>query len=168
MRFPVFVAALVLSISSGALHAESGEAHPCGLENPCHVGDRVYRALPPSDWDRTSALPVLVHFHGWKRDSRHPLNNHKVLQAIDGNKVLLVAPEGLGRTWDFWDRDNRDVPFVREVLADVARHYPIDQSRIYAPDSPLGPPWPGVSPAMPATCSLASCLRPAPCGARPR
>lgn len=132
MKSPIIVGFLVLLAGTGLVHAGERDVHPCGLERACEVGERIYRAKPPEGWDGVSKLPVLIHFHGWKRVSGHPLKNHKVLEAINNNRALLVAPEGLGRTWDFWQRNNRDVPFVRAVLEDVARRYPIDTTRIYA------------------------------------
>ncbi|MET1416575.1 polyhydroxybutyrate depolymerase [Roseibium sp. HPY-6] len=133
MKFSTVLGAFFLFTGVGSAGADSTTAdYPCGLEAACSVDARPYRAKPPEGWDGVEALPVLIHFHGWKRDSKHPLKNPKVLSAINENKVLLVAPEGLHRTWDFWERDNRDVPFVRAVLADVAKRYPIDKTRIYA------------------------------------
>lgn len=129
---PPIIAGLFVLLAGSAFAENGGQEFPCGLEQACSVGERIYRAKPPSGWDGISALPVLIHFHGWKRVSSHPLKNHKVLEAIDASGALLVAPEGLGRTWDFWDRDNRDVSFVRAVLDDVAKRYPVDKSRIYA------------------------------------
>ncbi|WP_306145477.1 PHB depolymerase family esterase [Roseibium sp. MMSF_3412] len=132
MKSTALFALLFLVSGTSAAVAESTHDGPCGLEAACSVGERVYRAKAPENWDGKEALPVLIHFHGWKRDSKHPLKNPKALNAINGNGALLVAPEGLHRTWDFWERDNRDVPFVRAVLEDVAKRYPIDRSRIYA------------------------------------
>lgn len=132
MRFPTAAGILFLILSASSGQAGEPASHPCGLEAACSVDERVYRAKPPESWDGKQPLPVLIHFHGWKRDSKHPLKNPKVLTAINQNGALLVAPEGLGRTWDFWARDNRDVPFVRAVIEDVARHYPVDPTRIYA------------------------------------
>lgn len=132
MKSPIVAGLFVLLAGSAQAEDARQEIHPCGLEQACSVGERIYRAKPPQGWDGTSPLPVLIHFHGWKRVSSHPLKNHKVLEAIDASGALLVAPEGLGRTWDFWDRDNRDVSFVRAVLDDVAKRYPVDRSRIYA------------------------------------
>ena len=132
MKSTALFALLFLFAGASAPAAASSKDMPCGLETACSAGERVYRAKPPEGWDGKEPLPVLIHFHGWKRDSKHPLKNPKVLNAINGNGALLVAPEGLHRTWDFWERDNRDVPFVRAVLEDVARHYPIDRNRVYA------------------------------------
>ncbi|MEL7526107.1 MAG: polyhydroxybutyrate depolymerase [Pseudomonadota bacterium] len=132
MKFTALFALLFLAAGAPAPEAASGRDMPCGLDEACSVDGRLYRAKPPESWDGKEALPVLIHFHGWKRDSKHPLKNPKVLKAIESNGALLVAPEGLHRTWDFWERDNRDVPFVRAVLEDVAKRYPIDKTRIYA------------------------------------
>ncbi|MEP1571176.1 alpha/beta hydrolase family esterase [Roseibium album] len=132
MRFLTVAGLLFMTFGFAAGHAQEQKDHPCGLEAACSVDERLYRAKPPEGWDGKQALPVLIHFHGWKRDSKHPLKNPKVLSAINQNGALLVAPEGLGRTWDFWDRGNRDVPFVRAVIEDLAKRYPVDRSRIFA------------------------------------
>ncbi|MDF1727278.1 MAG: polyhydroxybutyrate depolymerase, partial [Sulfitobacter sp.] len=42
-----------------------------------------------------------------------------------------VAPNGEGRTWDFWQAGPADVPFAQAVIADVAARFPVDRSRIY-------------------------------------
>ncbi|MEM8813537.1 MAG: polyhydroxybutyrate depolymerase [Pseudomonadota bacterium] len=122
----------LICAGSTAVSAQEKPDYPCGLEEACYVGERFYRALPPVGWDGRTPLPVLIHFHGWKRVSSHPLKNPKVLEAINGNGALLVAPEGMNNTWDFTDHLNRDVPFVRAVIADVAKRFPIDAARIYA------------------------------------
>ena len=132
MKVPAIAGLFVLFAGIAAAQGGGQKIYPCGLEQACKVGKRIYRAKPPENWDGESALPVLIHFHGWKRVSSHPLKNHKVLEGINASGALLVAPEGLNRTWDFWARDNRDVPFVRAVLEDVAKRYPIDKTRIYA------------------------------------
>lgn len=132
MRTRIVAGLLLLFAGTQTVLGEDQSSYPCGLDEACSIGERIYRAKPPEGWDGISPLPVLIHFHGWKRVSSHPLKNHKVLEAINSNGVLLVAPEGQGRTWDFWARENRDVSFVRKVLEDVAKRYPVDQSRIYA------------------------------------
>ena len=37
----------------------------CGNGTSCQIGDRSYQAKAPDGWDGSSALPVLLHFHGW-------------------------------------------------------------------------------------------------------
>ncbi|MEM7506924.1 MAG: polyhydroxybutyrate depolymerase [Pseudomonadota bacterium] len=106
-------------------------AHACGGESACLVGDRSYRAETPQAWDGDSALPVLLHFHGWGRQGINVLRNKRVSGPASENGMLLIAPDGLGKSWSFWGENSRDVDFVDRVLADAARRWPIDRSRVY-------------------------------------
>jgi polyhydroxybutyrate depolymerase len=45
--------------------------------------------------------------------------------------VLLLAPNGAGKSWDFWRGDTADVGFAERVLADAAKRYPIDRKRVF-------------------------------------
>ncbi len=45
--------------------------------------------------------------------------------------VLLLAPNGAHKTWDFRDSDSEDVAFAAAVIEDAAKRYPIDRTRIY-------------------------------------
>ena len=111
----------------------SGEAHAaCGGrdEGPCRLEDRTYRAQTPSTWDGKSALPVLLHFHGWGRTGLGVLRNKRIAQAANRHGVLLLAPDGLGKSWSFWGRSDRDVRFVDAVIEDAKRRWPIDAGRV--------------------------------------
>ncbi|THH36813.1 polyhydroxybutyrate depolymerase [Aliishimia ponticola] len=103
----------------------------CGLEDPCKLGDRSYHLRVPNGWDGTSPLPVLLHFHGWGRQGDLIVNHQRIAGATRRRGVLLVAPNGLGRSWDFRRADSRDIAFARAVLDDVRRLYPVDEGRIY-------------------------------------
>lgn len=108
--------------------ATGAEADRC---EACVLGDRSYHVLAPLDWDGTTALPVLMHFHGWARQGDLVVAHQRIAGATRRRGVLLVAPNGLGKTWDFWRSSSSDVPFAADVLEDVARRYPIDPKRIY-------------------------------------
>ena len=103
----------------------------CELEVPCPVGDRSYHVREPDGWDGESPLPLLVHFHGWQRTGALPVQHQRISGATRRRGVLLVAPNGLRRTWDFWYPETDDVAFAREVIADVKRRYPVDEANIY-------------------------------------
>ena len=45
--------------------------------------------------------------------------------------MLLLAPNGNGRSWDFWNEDTDDIAFASAVLKDAAKNWPIDQSKIF-------------------------------------
>ncbi|MFK7751918.1 MAG: PHB depolymerase family esterase [Sedimentitalea sp.] len=104
----------------------------CGAQDdPCGVGDRSYHVKEPDGWDGASPLPVLLHFHGWMRTGALPIKHQRISGATRRRGVLLIAPNGNGRTWNFWNASTEDVPFAREVLEDVAKRYPIDLDKVF-------------------------------------
>ena len=115
--------ALILMFASPA-HAA------CDDGGICQVGERSYRAKLPESWDGVSPLPVLLYFHGWGRQGLNVVRNARIAEAASDAGVLLLAPDGLGKSWDFWDGESRDVPFVGQVLADAASRWPIDRRRV--------------------------------------
>lgn len=113
------------------LAAASEQSKLCHGQEPCFVGDRSYHVAEPDDWDGRSALPVLMHFHGWKRQGTLIVRHDRIVSATAKRGVLLVAPNGANRTWDFWRPGSPDVTFARNVLDDVKARYPVDETRIY-------------------------------------
>jgi len=103
----------------------------CGNGESCSIGKRSYQAKAPNDWDGKAPLPVLLHFHGWGRTGTNVINNQRVAGATEENGVLLLAPDGLGKSWSFWNENPRDIDFAEAVLSDAAKRWPIDQSRVY-------------------------------------
>nr|WP_254054684.1 polyhydroxybutyrate depolymerase [Roseovarius sp. EL26] len=104
---------------------------PCHAEVPCQLGDRSYHVLEPDGWDGKTPLPVLLHFHGWARQGDLIVKHGRIAGATRKRGVLLVAPNGLGKSWDFWSARTDDVAFTNAVLDDVAKHYPIDRTNIF-------------------------------------
>ncbi|MEH6632324.1 MAG: CocE/NonD family hydrolase [Halopseudomonas aestusnigri] len=111
----------------GTVHANS----LCRESGRCELDGRTYQVKVPESWDGTSPLPVLIHLHGWGRTGRNVLNNHRVTNATENNGFLLVAPDGLGKSWDFWGNSSRDAPFIRSLMKDLPKKWPIDNSQIY-------------------------------------
>jgi polyhydroxybutyrate depolymerase len=104
----------------------------CQLAVPCLLDSgRSYHVKVPAGWDGKTQLPVLMHFHGWQRTGALPVQHQRISGATRRRGVLLVAPNGNRKTWDFWDSDSDDVPFAAQVLEDVARNYPVDKDRIF-------------------------------------
>ncbi|MEX0338137.1 MAG: PHB depolymerase family esterase [Arenibacterium sp.] len=103
----------------------------CHVDQPCPLGDRSYHVLEPDGWDGETPLPVLVHFHGWMRTGALPVKHQRISGATRRRGVLLVAPNGRSKTWDFWTSDTDDVDFAARVIDDVVSRYPVDQDRIY-------------------------------------
>ena len=129
MRFravPAFALSLCFALCLAPFAASS-----CGGADACALGEREYHAAPPPDWDGASPLPVLLHFHGWGRRSGGVLKNKRVAAAAHDAGALLVAPQGLGRSWSFWSEDSPDSDFALAVLEDVAKRWPVDEARIF-------------------------------------
>jgi polyhydroxybutyrate depolymerase len=103
----------------------------CHAEVPCTLGARSYHVKEPDGWDGVSPLPVLLHFHGWMRQGTLIVKHGRISGATRRRGVLLLAPNGEGKTWDFWTDQTNDVAFAAAVIEDAARRYPIDRSRIY-------------------------------------
>ncbi len=108
-----------------------GAAEECGQAEPCPLGDRAYHVKVPDDWDGTTAMPVLLHFHGWARTGALPVKHQRISGHTRRRGVLLLAPNGRNKTWDFWAGRSEDVDFAAAVIEDAARRYPIDRSQIY-------------------------------------
>ncbi len=125
-----YVVLLLAGLWSSALFAGS-QAQTCHLDKPCPLGDRSYHVREPDGWDGESPLPVLIHFHGWQRTGALPVQHQRISGATRLRGVLLIAPNGQRRTWDFWYPETDDVAFAQEVLEDVMRRYPVDAENIF-------------------------------------
>lgn len=103
----------------------------CHARIPCLLGERSYHVKEPDDWDGTSPLPVLMHFHGWQRQGTLIVQHQRISGATRRRGVLLVAPNGLRRTWDFWRNGSPDSDFARAVLNDVKARYPVIEDQVF-------------------------------------
>jgi len=108
-----------------------GHAQPCQGPTACTLDDRSYHIRFPDDWDGETPLPILLHFHGWGRQGDLIVKHQRISGHTRRRGVLLIAPNGNGRTWDFWDDDTDDVAFAAAVIEDVAKRFPIDRDQIY-------------------------------------
>jgi len=103
----------------------------CHVETACQLGARSYHVKAPDAWDGITPLPVLLHFHGWQRSGALIVKHRRISGASRKRGVLLLAPNGNRRTWDFWSSDTDDVGFAAAVIEDAAKRWPIDRSKIY-------------------------------------
>lgn len=103
----------------------------CEGLDPCLLDDRSYHVKAPDDWDGVTPLPVLMHFHGWQRQGTLIVQHDRIAGATRRRGVLLVAPNGLRRSWDFRRPGSTDVDFARAVLEDVKSRYPVIGDQVF-------------------------------------
>jgi len=126
----------LLALCASAVQAQTNPdsvltGSPCHGQTPCLLDGREYHVKEPDGWDGVTPLPVLLHFHGWARTGKLPVNHGRISGATRRRGVLLLAPTGLGKTWQFRREGSPDVDFANAVLADAATRYPIDPDQIY-------------------------------------
>lgn len=106
-------------------------AAACEVDIPCELDGRSYHLRAPDNWDGVTPLPVMLHFHGWGRQGDLVVNHGRISASTRKRGVLLLAPNGRGRTWDFWRSGSDDVAFAAAVIDDAAKRFPIDRSQIF-------------------------------------
>lgn len=102
----------------------------CTDQTACEVDGRFYHVREPDNWDGESPLPVLLHFHGWGRQGGLIVRHNRISTLAVADDVLVLAPSGLGGSWDFRRPASRDSVFARAVIEDAHTRYPIDPDRI--------------------------------------
>lgn len=110
---------------------------------PYHVAAGTYRAHIPATWDGSSALPVLMFFHGYGQTGGVVMGNTGLMQLADETGILVIAPDGQEKRWahqgsPLRERLRDDDAFVAAVLADVKRRWPVDPDRVWASGFSIG------------------------------
>jgi polyhydroxybutyrate depolymerase len=119
-----------LGLFLGAI-AQTGTAQACGDASPCAVETGRYYVKTPAGWDGITALPLAVHFHGYGNTGEAAINA-PVAKAWSAQGFLVVAPEGLNRTWSHQGSPSRqrdEVAFVASVVEDVEARWPVAPNR---------------------------------------
>jgi poly(3-hydroxybutyrate) depolymerase len=91
--------------------------------------------VPPS-YDERQAVPLLLHFHGWRPAPAGIEDEIKYVWAptANTNNFIAVAPEGLPcpdlSNYACFE-ETRDGPFVNALVDYLGQNYNIDLSRLY-------------------------------------
>ncbi len=124
--------ALLLLTAAGTAQAE-----PYGVETG------TYRAHVPAGWDGATPLPLLMFFHGYGQDGAAVMGNAELMTLADEQGVLVIAPDGQEKRWahqgaPLRERLRDDDAFVRAVLADAQRRWPVESRRVWASGFSIG------------------------------
>lgn len=110
-------------------------ASPCGGAISCQTATGRYRLRVPVGWDGQPGLAVLIFFHGWQGTPEGVLAMDEITAFADAADLVLVVPEGQGKTWSYPGSPSRhrdDFRFVQDVLDDLPKRFPVDEQRIWA------------------------------------
>jgi polyhydroxybutyrate depolymerase len=133
MRLLSFAAAVLLAAVFGAARAATDPI--CGVDGPCAVATGSYRVSPPAGWDGTSPLPAALFFHGWQGSAAAEMADRALRRDFGDAGILLVFPDGAEKTWSHQGSPTQardDIAFVRSVVADVERRWPVDTRLLWA------------------------------------
>ena len=134
LRLAGFTAAAVL--------LAAGAASGCGVESRCEVSGGYYLRRVPAGWDGISPLPLVVFYHGYGASAEEMMQDGALGEAVSGLGAILVAPNGVGKSWSFgaggMARERDDVAFTQRVLDDVEKSFPINTSQVLATGFSIG------------------------------
>ncbi|MEM7529665.1 MAG: hypothetical protein AAF416_18680 [Pseudomonadota bacterium] len=130
---------LIGSILAAVLGAAvaGGPALACSGSERCEVPEGYYLVAEPAGWDGKSPLGLVVYFHGWNGSPEGALRNRAMVNAVTGRGALFVVPWAQTGYWrqmgaDRAERGRDERAYVRAVMADVTRRWPIDPARTLA------------------------------------
>jgi len=108
-------------------------AWACGPDSQCEVEGGYYLASAPADWDGKTPLPVVVYFHGWNGTPEGTFRNKAMVNSVNNRGGLFIAPYARTGYWrqigEGRAEGGRDeLAYVRAVMADVKRRWPVDES----------------------------------------
>jgi len=104
--------------------------------------EREYIIYVPNSYDGTSAVPLLLNFHGFGGSASEFINDADMRAEAEANSFILVYPQGSclngASHWNPCpiDGDNKstadDVGFVEAMISEISSQYNLDMERIYA------------------------------------
>lgn len=98
---------------------------------------RYYTIVVPKGYnrDKTTSWPLILDFHGASHTSTDQRDNSRYFAAAEGNKYIVVYPQGRGNVWEgaSYSIDGvDDIGFTADLLDHIQSNYCIDSNRIYA------------------------------------
>jgi len=124
-------ALLRAALTTCALTGAAGVAAACDNDTPCSVDGGDYRVSVPQAWDGETALPAAIFFHGYGSSADAVMRNTGLVRAFSERGILLIAPNGLDRTWSHVgspSQERDELAFIDAVRADVLVRWPVDES----------------------------------------
>ncbi len=97
---------------------------------------RTYLIAVPEDDDGSTALPLVLNFHGWAGSAEDQERNTGLAELGTARGFVVVTPEATGdpREWNMFDDPKRtpDFDHVDALVASLLETRCIDESRVFA------------------------------------
>lgn len=105
---------------------------PC---EPCALPGGTYHAIAPPGWNGTDRLRLLLFLHGFRGTGTETIRDARITGPAGRLGFLVIGPDGLEGSWGHVGSAHRvrdDVAFLRAVVADAERRWPIDRGAVIA------------------------------------
>ncbi len=114
--------------------AEGVKTDTLSLEITSGKVARYYRLHVPAGYQPGVALPLVFNFHGFGSNATEQETLSRMSDKADEAGFLVVYPDGLDAQWNTGPgaAGERDVQFVRDLIAVVSSQYSVDDKRIFA------------------------------------
>lgn len=99
---------------------------------------RRYTVYLPTNYDNTTAMPVVMNFHGFGSNSSQQSLYTAMNEVADTAGFIVVYPDGIGAAWNSFGASfpgsstADDVGFINVMLDQINYDYNIDLAKIYA------------------------------------
>ena len=84
----------------------------------------------------------MLYIHGYGQSSADVTDDQALVEAVTGSGAVLIVPDGLDRRWSFAGSPSQgardEIAFLRAVLDDAERRWPIDEARVIAAGFSIG------------------------------
>ena len=146
MKSPVLFFSILLIILSGC-KKDNNNSESCYSNNNAqtiiHDGiNREYVLYIPKSYDGTSAVPLMLNFHGFGGSASDYMNYADMRSVAESDTFILVYPQGsCSDGSSHWNPcpvggDNKstadDIGFVESMINEISSQYNVDMERIYA------------------------------------
>ncbi len=95
---------------------------------------RHYILHVPANYDGSSAVPLLLNFHGAGSNAQQEEALSGTSQKADKEGFIVAYPDGIKGEWHTGpdEQGQQDRQFVRDLIKEIEGEYNIDAKRIYA------------------------------------
>jgi polyhydroxybutyrate depolymerase len=97
---------------------------------------REYIVYTPAHWNTSRKHPLILAFHGGGGSAKQAMKHYGFNAIADTAEFLVVYPNGIRKHWNdgrnFKKQKHDDVEFIRQLIAQLQKDYPVDAQRIFS------------------------------------